>query len=69
MLESGMYMRDEQASEGTYQHVISSTVCPIVLLNQLVPLLLVALVLPHIGVELRVAYVGHEEDGDEHEEL
>ena len=56
----------KSVNEGTYQHVISRTVCPIVLLDQLLPLLLVVLVLPHVGVDLRVAYVEHEEDANEH---
>ena len=53
-------------NEGTYQHVISRPVCPIVLLDELLPLLLVVLVLPHVGVDLRIANVEHEEDADEH---
>ena len=54
---------------GTYQHVVSRTVCPIVLLYELLPFLLIVLVLPHIWVDLGVAYVKHEEDADEHEEI
>ena len=55
--------------EGPYQHVVSRTVRPIVLLDKLLPLLPVVLILPHIRVDLRVAYVEHEEDTDEHEEI
>jgi hypothetical protein len=53
----------------TYEHVFSCTECAVVLFGEGLPLLLVALIFPHYGVELCIAEVKHKQYAYENKEL